>query len=65
MEFDAFDKLSKEYEPKASQRYPAAAKEYSRKAFEAADRELGLFIFGVRRQDVVLYTGARRDAGFR
>lgn len=49
VEFDAFDKLTKAYEPKASQRYTPAKVDYSLGALRAADRELGLFAFGVRR----------------
>jgi len=49
VEFDAFDKLTKTHEPKASQRYTPAKLDYSLRAYEAADRELGLFAFGLRR----------------
>ena len=48
VEFDAFDKLTKEYEPKASQMYTPQKLSYSLRAFEAADRELNLFAFGLR-----------------
>ena len=64
VEFDAFDKLSKEYEPKASQRYNSREREYSRRAFEAADRELRAFIFGARRSDVQYFRGDDRRSAF-
>ena len=56
VEFDAFDKLTKDYEPKAAQMYTKEKLDYSLRAFQAADRELGLFAFGFRR---VLSDGGR------
>ncbi|KAJ1461859.1 hypothetical protein M885DRAFT_507021 [Pelagophyceae sp. CCMP2097] len=44
VEFDAYDKLTKEYEPKSSQVYTPAKIEYSLKALRAADRELASFV---------------------
>lgn len=44
VEFDAFDKLTKEYEPKQANAYTPAKIDYSLRALRAADRELGLWL---------------------
>lgn len=56
VEFDAFDRLWKTNQPKQSltQLTPGGLA-YSRRAFEAADRELGLFVFGLRVRGVNIY----------
>lgn len=45
VEFDAFDKLTKNYEPKRALMYTPAKIDYSLRAFRAASRELYLYLF--------------------
>ena len=45
VEFDAFDKLTKDYQPKASQAYSREKIDFSLRAYGAADRELVSYIF--------------------
>lgn len=44
VEFDAFDKLTKDYQPKQAEVYTPAKLEYSLRALRAADRELRLWL---------------------
>ena len=49
VEFDAFDRVWKTSQPKQSlTQYTAEGLQYSKKALEAVDRELGLFVFGCK-----------------
>ena len=49
VEFDAFDRVWKTSQPKQSlTQYTAEGLQYSKRALEAVDRELGLFIFGCK-----------------
>jgi len=49
IEFDAFDRVWKSTQSKQSlSQYTPEGLAYSKKAFEAVDRELGLFVFGCR-----------------
>ena len=49
VEFDAFDRVWKTSQPKQSlTQYTAEGLQYSKRALEAVDRELGLFVFGCK-----------------
>ena len=49
VEFDAFDRVWKTSQPKQSlTQYTSEGLTYSKKALEAVDRELGLFVFGCK-----------------
>ena len=48
VEFDAFDKLTKDYEPKRALMYTPAKIQYSLRAYRAASRELYLYLFDRR-----------------
>ena len=49
VEFDAFDRVWKTSQPKQSlTQYTAEGLQYSKRALEAVERELGLFVFGCK-----------------